>query len=177
MRIDHLTESERLLMANQFKILAKLAPEQEEDYLQKAEIVEAGYPDLYHELFSGLLEETPSEVCEETHEILTMYRAINNVISQLTDEQKEALNLRAIEFDGFDANHDKHYYFMKFMLEKMDGMYEEYQGMYLNSHTATSLPRYKRIHEAYRNIIENNGYPLRIEHLPELINAVVPAMV
>jgi len=173
---ENLSITERLLLANQCKILAKLYPDNAGEYNLKTEIVEAGHIDLYDELFSRIGEGTSREVSEETHDILNMYGAINNVVESLSEDEKNRLNLRAIRFEGFDGNHDKHYFFMKFMIEKTD-LYEEYRNTPLNSHSQASLMKYRRMLAAYKPIIEANNYTLEAGNLSDIINAAIPGAV
>ncbi len=166
-----LTKAERAMLANQNRILAVLDANNSEDYLLKAEIAENGYEGLYEKLFDNLSEGISEEVCEETHNILTMYRVINNFIATLTPEQQQTLNLGRIEFEGFDANNDKHYFFMKFIVEKAD-MYDEYQNENLNSHSIASLRKYKRMLPVYNQALEANNYQLNMEGLEAILAAI-----
>ena len=163
-----LTKTERAIIANQNRILSYLDNANSESYLHKAEIAERGYEGLYDELFKNIYEGISKEVCDETHDILTMYRGINNFISSLTNEQKDALDLAKIRFEGFDANNNDHYYFMKFIVEKAD-LYEEYKDAYLNSHSIASLRKYKRMLPIYTQAIEANNHQLNLAGLQAII--------
>lgn len=144
-----LTNTERLMLVNQFKILAKLNEEDEESayYSKKAEILERGYEWYYDELLSS--EPLPREVSNETMDILDMFRQLDAYVDQLSPEQKANLDLEKLKFDGFDATNDKHYGFAKFIIEK-DDRYNERKEMYLNSHTPTSIQKYRRMLPIYK---------------------------
>lgn len=137
------------MLANQYKILAKLNDEDEETgyYSKKAEILERGYEWYYGELLSS--EPLPKEVSDETMDILDMFRQLDAYVDQLTEEQRATLDLNKLKFDGFDANNDRHYGFAKFIIEK-DDRYDERKEMYLNSHTSASIGKYRRMLPIYR---------------------------
>jgi hypothetical protein len=143
-----LTNTERLMLVNQYRILAKLNDEDEETgyYSKKAEILERGYEWYYDELLSS--EPLPKEVSDETMDILDMFRQLDAYVDQLTEEQRATLDLNKLKFDGFDANNDRHYGFAKFIIEK-DDRYDERKEMYLNSHTSASIDKYRRMLPVY----------------------------
>lgn len=165
-----LTKTERLILANQNKILSFLDIDNSENHLYKAEIAEKGYEGLYDSLFGNIHEGIGEDICNETHEILTMYRVINNCIADLKDEQKKTMDLKKISFVGFDANNDSHYFFMKFLVEKSN-LYDEYKAV-PNSHSIASLPKYKKMLAQYKKAIANNNYQLNLQGLEEIIKAV-----
>jgi uncharacterized protein YfbU (UPF0304 family) len=123
----NLTKTERLILANQYRILEKLYPN-ESSYSNAAEIVTAGYTRLYRELPNQPHEEIPPAVCEEVTEILEMYRALHPVCDK--------------SFPGFDGNDEvPHYSYARFMIEDM-GRWIEFKDDDINSHTAM-LPTYQ----------------------------------
>jgi uncharacterized protein YfbU (UPF0304 family) len=145
MEILSLSPVERLALANQFRILA-LSEEQgtdTSDYTTKAEILLRGYTGLYGQVFSEVAEEESPSVTEEVHQILTMFRAIDNSLAVLPDADKQQLDLQKLSFRGFDANNDDHYHQTSFMLEHLD-LYAEHQGNYINSHSSATLGGYMR---------------------------------
>lgn len=161
-----LTIIERQTLANQFRILAKIY--YDDSFMTKAEIVENGYTGRYYDVFNVEPEEVPLEICEETEKILNMYRRINNAIARLQSEEKESLDLEKIEFKGFDANNDPHYHYMTFMVEKM-GLWEEYKGHYLNSHSQAPLMKYRRMLKYQKELLDRKKYELDIDDLKHMI--------
>jgi len=166
-----MTKTERVLIANQNRILAFLDTNDSENYLLKAEIAEKGYEGLYEKLFESINEEVPKEICDETYEILTMYQVINNLTSSLLPEQKEQVDMKKIRFEGFDLNNDKHYFFMKFIVEKTE-QYEEYKDAYLNSNSISSLRKYRQMLTAYKQFLEANQHQLSFAGLQSIIEAI-----
>lgn len=166
-----MTQIERTILANQFKILAQLDEGNAISYIRNAEILEKGIEGLYEEVIVSS-EKIPFDICKETHEILTMYRVIENATAKLKEEDRSELDLNAIRFDGFDANNDPHYQFAKFIIEKMD-LYESFQGRQLNSHTMASMRRYKRMLPVHKALYSQTMSKYGFTELQKLIEEVV----
>ena len=167
-----LTKTERALLANQNKILALLDTNNAEYYSLKAEIAENGYTGLYHKLFQGISDEIPEEICKETHDILHMYRVIENAIAPLTDEQKETIpNFARIKFEGFDGNNDPHYFYTKFMVEK-ENTYRELGDKPLNSHTMASIGKYRSMLPVFQRVTQANHHNLNLDGLKEIGSSI-----
>jgi uncharacterized protein YfbU (UPF0304 family) len=166
-----LTKIERAILANQQRILSYLDNGNEENYLFKAQILEEGYEGMYEEAFTGIFDGVSEEICEETFSILNMYRTINNAIQALNPNQIPEQDLEKIKFQGFDANNDKHYYFMKFLVEKAD-RFDEYRDMYLNSHSLFPLRKYRRMLEVYNQMMSNTYRDLTAVDLRFFIESI-----
>ena len=101
-----LSRTERLLLANQFKILGLLEPDESDYYDQAKEILENGYEAHYDGLFQNIDEDTlTAEQCGEVTEILNMFRDINHGLSKLDD--KSDIWMHKATFDGFDFNDEE----------------------------------------------------------------------
>lgn len=161
---------ERQILANQFKILSKIGNDGE-DYETKIEILENGYTEQYYEIFEVDTEEIPIEICEETSQILNMYRRINNAIEKMTEEEKKACDLDIIKFEGFDANNDPHYQYMTFMVERMK-LWREYKGEYINSHSSFPLLKYQKMLDYQNYLLDNDQYHMTTEDLENLIDVL-----
>ncbi len=170
MKAISLSKIERAFLANQNRMLALLSPDSADYYNNLAEIAEHGYEGLYSELLSHISDGVPFETCEETFEILTMYRVINNFIGTLAYDEKKTLDLDSIQFQGFDANNDDHYHFMEFLIEK-EGRYKELSEMYRNSHDSLTIEKYRTILRVYRSKKQNGAVHLKIDDLKEMIAA------
>ena len=119
MKLKDLSLTERLILANQFNILAKVHPDEAEFYTRKAEILESGYEGLYSDIFSHFSDPVPASVTTEVHDILSMYRYITPAIKALSEEEQKEIDAERISFKGFDANNDPHYHVALFYVEKM----------------------------------------------------------
>lgn len=168
-----LTKIERAMLVNQYSILAILDNDNSSEYLKKAEIVSNGYEGFYDELFDNISDGISVAICEETHKILSMYRVINNCISNLTQEQKDNINLDYIKFDGFDANDGNHFVIMKFLVE-VANLFEEHQNSNFNSHSMASLRRYRQILPIYNQVMKENNYRLNWEGFQKILGHVIP---
>lgn len=168
--IDTLTIVERQILTNQFKILARLE-DNAEHHLVSAEIFENGYTGRYGDALNVGREETSIEVCNETEEILNMYRRIHTGIEALSEEEREGLDLDSIRFEGFDMNNDDHYFYMRFMVEKMD-LWQEHNGRNLNSHTNASLRKYRAMLAHYRELMAQQNYNITRVELEQFIEII-----
>lgn len=157
---------ERQILANQFRILEKI--EDDKDYYRtKAEILENGYSKRYAEVFLVDVEETPFEICDETDKILNMYRRINFAIGNLSEDEKEGMDLERIRFEGFDANNDPHYHYMAYCVENL-GLWKEHKESYINSHSSLTIDKYRRM-LSYQNQALENKMDLDKEDLKRMV--------
>lgn len=165
-----LTKTERTLLANQNRILALLDENNAKHYEYKTQIAERGYEGLYYVLLNSIEGGISKEICRETHDILTMYRAVNNFIAKLLPEQKEGLDLEKIEFEGFDGNNDSHYHFMMFIIEEGQ-LYAELKDAPMNSHSMATLGKYQRMLAVYNKEMDANSHNLNLDGLRAIIDA------
>ena len=163
MKVAELTPAERLILSNQYRILATIDKEDSKDYGNKAQIVENGYSGLYYKLFEHISEEVDAKVTEQTSDILAMFRIINWSIDSLSKEEKTQLDKSNLVFEGFDGNHDAHYSQAIFMIENLN----VFQESDLNSHSQFTLPRYLKQLKVY-NELYDAGKPLKLEALQEI---------
>jgi uncharacterized protein YfbU (UPF0304 family) len=169
MEAPNLSPTERLILANQYRILSFLDEENTSAHQEKEEIVRRGWRGQYDSLFDNLSDEVATDVTEETHDILEMFYTIAHRLEELTEEEKKQLDLRSLVFQGFDGNHDPHYRQLKFMVEKRD-LYDELKGQNLNSRTQTSLMKYRRQLPVFKRL-RDNGQDTTIQGLAEIANA------
>jgi len=97
-----LTEVQRLILFNQFKILEKLDPENAEEYSQNREILDEGYVREYSRL--RLHQELGALECQEVWDTLKMYAYLQRSYESVED--KTGLGKLAISFPGFSSNHE-----------------------------------------------------------------------
>jgi hypothetical protein len=97
---EKLTEIERLLLMNQYKILSLLNPGANAEYTEYLQILKGGYEKDYADLFAQVAWNIPEKESDLVLEILCIYSriagAINRDSTQLTDD----LKAKAI-FGGF----------------------------------------------------------------------------
>ena len=81
-----LTKTERLLLANQYEILARLNPDFESSYCAKREVVLRGFELEMNSLFHTFDEEGLSvDGCSEVINILAMYEHLDGSFQRLED--------------------------------------------------------------------------------------------
>ncbi|MGX7668295.1 YfbU family protein [Flavobacterium pedocola] len=170
---ESLSIVERQILVNQFRILSKMESDSQE-YEIKIEILENGYTEQYFEIFDVNTEEIPLEICEETTQILHMYRRINSTIKSMSAKEKAELDLEKLAFVGFDANRDPHYHYMNFMIDKMN-LWREHRGMYLDSRDRFSLSKYRKLLEYQYDLLENDQYDLSKDDLKYMIDLLSAA--
>jgi uncharacterized protein YfbU (UPF0304 family) len=171
MDIKSLTLVERAILANQYKLFSMLDKKNAKEHLANAQIFEYGYTGLYEEALEHISDEISKEVCDETNDILVMFKHIHKAINGLSKEQRNKLELHKIRFDGFDADNDEHYYFAKFMIRKKH-FYEHFSSAKMNSGSLASLPRYRKMLPVYKLIIDKPDYSFGKRELKRLIEAV-----
>ncbi|ESU26282.1 hypothetical protein FLJC2902T_27620 [Flavobacterium limnosediminis JC2902] len=163
---ETLTITERQILVSQFKILSTIGFNN--DYETKIEILENGYTEQYFEVFDIATEEVPIEICEETTQILHMFRRIAETTELLSEEEKQSLDLEKIKFEGFDANHDAHYHYMTFLVNTMN-QWQEYKRTYLNSHSRFPMLKYRKMLEYQYYLLDCDQYDLNKEDLKCMI--------
>lgn len=100
---------------------------------------------------------------QETCDILDMYRLLTRSFNKLPPAEQTKVRAEAapfedyVKFQGFDANNDDHYGVGQYLVEHL-GRYDELKDKYLNSHSSSTLPKYRRMLQVFRPMID--PYPL-----------------
>lgn len=144
-----LTPVERLQLANQFKILEKLYPEDAEHYAASGEIVEHGYSIEYGDVFSNIFPEMSFGECEYVYDVLDMHRALIGSFNEL--KEKDGLTLEDVSFKGFDGNNESKCLALAVRLQK-EGKWTETLVGELNSHSISTIARYPRMLEKFNPV-------------------------
>jgi uncharacterized protein YfbU (UPF0304 family) len=165
-----LSEKDRLIIANQLKILEKLYPEEAEYYAQHRKAIEHGYRLHYDWLTEHFYEEMTEEECKEVLDILEMYRIITFSFQKLSD--KKGVDERRLRFQGFDGNEEgrQFSYALYFIVDL--GRFDElrYGAQYpdLNSH-APMLDQYRRMLTVWHSF--DNRFELNKAQLCQVLEA------
>lgn len=131
-----LTLTERLILANQYKILSNIDTKFADNYDSQLKIVEGGFEGLYPTLFEHISKTNHDKsIVDETYAILEMYRNIEPGISN--SKVPGAVKLK---FQGFDANNDDHYLIMSILTGDSSYSLEMYRKL---------LPKYKSLNITY----------------------------
>lgn len=121
----------------------------------------------YSGLFNNDVPE-PGEVSETTN-ILWMWGIVEHSLSKLTGaEAEEARGWHWTSFGGFDANHDTHYGIAQTMINRL-GEFEGFRDRALNSHSQSSLPRYRAMYAKFDGYVHSRRTsPLPFDALRDL---------
>jgi uncharacterized protein len=109
----NLTEAQRLQLVNQYKILARLDPKNEEQYLRLCKILEQGITVYYENVFEGIYPEIGLQKCYFVKEVADMFLALQSSFKKLQD--KGGLNHRDVLFFGFDVGDEDEWRYMEFL--------------------------------------------------------------
>ncbi len=109
-------------------------------------------------------EDVDPTIAQETAEILGMWSYIEHSVGQLSPEAQEKLRKDAYPFDlsfsGFDGNNDTHFGVASFLIKQMK-RFSEFKDRALNSHTQSSLPRYRQMLVEYGSEMASKGLSSR----------------
>jgi uncharacterized protein YfbU (UPF0304 family) len=137
-----LTKKERLLLANQFRILKLLNPNDAKYYDEARKILEEGYSLEYEHLMSGFFDGLTTDQCREVLDILDMHRALKRAYDDLPD--KSGIDQTHLKFNGFDGNNETAQMgYARFLIHDQ-GRWNEFAHGDLNSHYPTMV-RYRRM--------------------------------
>lgn len=99
-----LSDGERLILANQYRILARLYPEEADRHLLCVDILQRGFSAFYGDVFGNIQEEMTRKDREHVVCILRIYEALQNSYAKLHD--KSEIDASALRFPGFDGNRE-----------------------------------------------------------------------
>ncbi|WP_426172452.1 YfbU family protein [Pseudoduganella sp. R-34] len=150
-----LTDTERLILANQYEILSKL--EEDAGYARVAAQLRGGHEWLYREAFQWLFPVMPDSDAQFVVTVLDLHRALLFSFNALVD--KGALTSADIAFEGFDGNDGQESTLLRFTRALGEqGRWEELLDgrVGLNSSSRT-VPGYQRMIAAWKNMDKPHG--------------------
>lgn len=160
-----LSEKDRLILYNQYRILEKLYPDEEKECQLAQEVLLNGYELEYDELIE-MMRIVPKEVCNEVIDVLQMFRSLFFSYENLKD--KSGINEYDVKFQGFDGNEEgKHYSYAKFFIKDKE-RYEELNDCEMNSHS-NKLDQYREMLGVWRQF-ERYSSHLTKEQILEIIS-------
>jgi len=113
----HLSLTERLILANQYRILELIDEGNTKFYKKAQKIVREGWELDYGDLTLAVDQDPfPREKCDEVRRILFMFQALGDSFTALDDTS--GLKESAVRFQGFDGNNEPHHLgYLRFLLE------------------------------------------------------------
>ena len=145
-----LTLYERQSLINQYRIIAKLYPEQAQECHRYVRILHEGYSIAYKEIFDVWREQS-MEQGRYVYEVLEMYRHLRTAYDSLLD--KQGLTENDIAFPGFNGNNEYHnLFFVEYLRDH--GEWEETlrRDRSLDSQPMITMNLYPRMLEKYNAI-------------------------
>ncbi len=134
-----LSDVERRILINQYEILAALRPKEADDFNRCAEIIRAGYYEMWDDEAIGWLSDPiPREEMNYVGDVLDMYGWLQSSYDQLPEAEKATIEASEVLFPGFDGNGETEYMgYARFLREKMDRFTSVRALEALNSHCPT----------------------------------------
>lgn len=166
-----LNKKERVIIANQLKILEKLYPSEARYYANHRKAIEYGFK-LHYAWISEHIDddEMSEEECKEVLNVLDMHRAIAYSYNRIKDQTN--LTVDDVKFRGYDGNNETRQfsytnYFItdlgRFDELKFDAEYPDF-----NSH-GTMIGKYRRMLDIWENYPDK--FKLTENQIKELLEA------
>lgn len=167
-----LSLKDRIILANQYRILETLYPDEAGDYERMRTIVEEGFEYHYDMLNQGIAEGEVlnEEEGQEVFDVLEMHRALKFSYQQLKESDKKGINPEQLEFDGFDGNNEtKKWIYVRFLVHKEHRWEEVLEGrpnFDLNSHSPTE-ELYARMLRKWKSF--DGKFPLSASEIKQVL--------
>lgn len=162
-----MTHAQRLILSNQYQIMAMLDPDHAPRYRRLQTIIEHGYGlqmrELDHE-FGAL----PEALCRTILEIMEMYHALQVSFELLNTS--DGVDPRRLVFRGFDATTEARYLgYVRFLTES-EGRYPQFEaGAHHFDAQIAMWDKYQRMLAAWRACPRQ--YHLSAVEIAQIINA------
>lgn len=178
-----LSNTARLILVNQCRILKELEADASEQYEDYERILLKGFSFEYYEVFSELYEELSYADCSEVLDILQMFQALKVSYEKLSHEEQQGLNRRHIAFQGFDYSDQREsgmalyadYLFTQERFQGLEDDAKEYSDDG-NSHFP-KLAMYQRMLHCYKTILRQKDLTvagsliLSFQEIKEIVTA------
>lgn len=161
----NLTKFERLLLANQYKILGLLDEKDSEEYDLIRTALENGYEAFYEDVFlQHISDGLKIEECKFVVDAMDMYATMQRAYRGLED--KSGISESNLEFAGFDGNHENSYMTYAEFLVHREGHWSilKRASSGLNSHTPT-IELYRRRIQIWKQIPMEGRHQLTRDQL------------
>ena len=145
-KID-LTDVERLILANQYKILSLL--EKDESYDRLSEQLLEGHKWLYSQSLDNVSEDMPDDDAEHVLAILGIFGDLRDSYERLDD--KSGIDPHDVVFGGFDGNNESDLRSFASALRKSDHFINTLGNEVINSHMPTT-ELYNRMISKWREL-------------------------
>lgn len=166
-----LTKKDRVLLINQYKILAALYKDDVDHYEELIAILENGYEIFYSMLDEWVSDNVPDEEGKFVLNILDLYRAIDDVKRSSKDANLSEHSFAI--FRGFDGNNETSYMgFARFLIEKQGKYSEQKDYLRKNDNMNSHMPmiaKYRKMLDKWQEF--GNVYNLTLEQANQILDA------
>lgn len=164
-----MTHAQRLILSNQYQLMAQLEPGQADKYKRLQTIVERGYGLQMRELDKnfGCI---PEQECREIIGFMEMHHAMQESYNMLSAGDKKQVDQRRLQFLGFDiATEHQAVNYVRFVIDS-EGMYPQFdKGDHHFNAQMPMLDKYRRMQTTWNNCPRQ--YHLSSTELMQILNA------
>ncbi|WP_434359457.1 YfbU family protein [Parasalinivibrio latis] len=164
-----MTHAQRLILSNQYSLLAQLDPENAKKYRRLQTIVERGYALQMREVEKDF-GELPEQQCRDIIDYMEMYHALQESFRMLAEKDQPQVDQRRLQFWGFDAATEGHLmHYVRFLTDS-EGLYPQFDKT--EHHFNAQVPmleKYTRMLKTWRNCPRQ--YHLSATEICKILNA------
>lgn len=164
-----MTNAQRLILSNQYFLMAQMDPENAEKYKRLQTIVERGYG-LQMRAMSKDFGDLPEQECRQVIDFMEMYHALQESHKMLSEDNQKHVDARRLQFHGFDAATEAQLvHYVRFLTEE-EGLYPQFErsAHHFNSQVPM-LAKYQRMLQTWRNCPRQ--YHLSASEIQQIQNA------
>jgi uncharacterized protein len=166
-----ISKRDRLILINQYKILASLNKDEADHYKELISILENGYSIFYSQLDEWISDEMLPDEGRFVLDILDLYRAIEDI--KRASKDSRLLNHYYSFFRGFDGNNEtEHMSFCRFLIEAQGKFPEQKQYLLRNDNLNSHMPMI----EKYRQMLDEakklpNKWSMSVDEALQVLEA------
>lgn len=164
-----MTNAQRLILSNQYILMAQMDPANTAKYHRLQTIVERGYGLQMRELNKdfGCLSE---EECRLVIDYMEMHHAMQESYKMLDTDKQVDVDPRRLQFLGFDAATESQLvHYVRFLTEE-EGLYPQFEKAEHNFNSQVPmLDKYQRMLQTWRNCPRQ--YHLSATEIQQIVNA------
>ena len=164
-----MTNAQRLILSNQYYLMAQMDPENAAKYRRLQTIVEHGYGLQMRELDKDF-GKLPEQECRKIIDFMEMYHAMQESYKMLSKEHQSQVDRRRLQFLGFDAaTESQQVHYVRFLTEE-EGLYPQFEkAEHMFNSQVPMLEKYQRMLQTWRNCPRQ--YHLSATEIQQIQNA------
>jgi uncharacterized protein YfbU (UPF0304 family) len=166
-----ISKKDRVILINQYRILAALNKDEADHYNELIGILENGYEIFYSMIDEWISDDMPYDEGKFVLNVFDLYRAIEDL--KRSSKNQELHDHHHSYFAGFDGNNETQYMgFARFLIEKQGKFSEQEQYLRKNDNLNSHMPmigKYQRMLEKAKSI--ESIWNMNVEEALEILNA------